>query len=119
MIYKDDRGEIIDVMEGDFKAVQIITSKKGSVRSNHYHREGGHLLYVAEGSMVYFECKPGDYANAERTIVGKGDAVFTGPMIAHRSEFLEDTVLVCVATKNRADGAYADDLVRVEWPEAA
>lgn len=116
MIYADDRGEIIDVAELDFQALQIITSKKGTVRSNHFHKQGGHLLYVLEGSMFYLECEPGDYPNAVKRVVGKGESVFTGPMRAHRTEFLQDTVLVCASTLNRAGGAYDADLVRVDWP---
>ena len=120
MIYKDERGEIIDVGEGDFKAVQVITSKKGTVRSNHYHKKGGHLLYVLEGKMSYLEMDVSDPAKVERRdfIVNKGETVFTGPMKAHRTEFLEDTILVCASTLSRADGAYDEDLVRVSWGDA-
>lgn len=108
MIFKDERGEIIEVAEGDFKAIQIITSKKGSIRSNHYHKRGGHLLYVISGKMRYIEV-PG-----EERIVGPGESIFTGPMTPHATEFLEDTLMVCAATLNRSDGAYEEDLVRVK-----
>ena len=74
MIYKDERGEITDVAEGDFKAIQIITSKKGSVRSNHYHKRGGHLLYVLEGKMRYLEHDAqGDMLTIRERVVGKGE----------------------------------------------
>mgnify|MGYP001566031697 FL=1 len=111
--YTDERGYIQEVSEGDYKAIQMIWSRKGAVRSNHYHKTGGHLLYVVSGSMRYLERRVGDTATAERT-VSAGESVFTGPMIEHATEFLEDTLLVCAATVNRADGAYADDLVKVK-----
>jgi quercetin dioxygenase-like cupin family protein len=111
-IYKDERGEIIDVWEGDFKALQLIFSKKGTVRSNHYHKTGGHLLHVLKGKMRYLE-KPVDGGEIEDTIINEGDSVFTGPMLIHTTEFLENTVLICCATAKRSGSAYDDDLVRV------
>lgn len=113
--YADERGKILDVAEMDFKALQIITSKKGSIRSNHYHKVGGHLLYVMSGKMRYLERAVGaDYPVTSESIISAGESVFTGPMVAHTTEFLEDTVMVCAATVNRSDGAYDADLVRVE-----
>jgi quercetin dioxygenase-like cupin family protein len=111
-IYKDERGEIIDVWEGDFKALQLIFSKKGTVRSNHYHKTGGHLLHVLKGKMRYLE-KPVDGGEVEDTIINEGDSVFTGPRLIHTTEFLENTVLICCATAKRSGSAYDDDLVRV------
>lgn len=115
MIYRDDRGEIIDVAECDFKSLQIITSKKGSVRSNHYHKQGSHLLYVLSGRMLYIERPVGhDYPVIEKRVVNAGESVFTGPMTVHTTKFLADTVLVCASTLKRSEGAYDADLVRVE-----
>lgn len=113
MIYSDKRGDIIDVAEMDFKALQIITSKKGTIRSNHYHKTGGHLLYVLSGEMRYVE-RPVDSSKVTERIVHKGESVFTGPMMVHATEFLEDTVLVCCATVKRSGDSYDDDLVRVK-----
>lgn len=112
-VYADERGEIIDVAEMPFSALQIIRSVKGSVRSNHYHKTGGHLLYVLSGRMRYVE-KPVPEGEQIEWIVDAGQSVFTGPMLAHMTEFLEDTVLVCCATVPRAGEAYADDLVRMQ-----
>lgn len=112
MIYKDDRGEIIDVCEGDIKALQVITSKKGSVRSNHYHVRGGHWLYVLSGEMRYVE-RAVDSKDITERIIKQGETVFTGPLKIHATEFLEDTVLVCASTVKRSETAYDDDLVRV------
>jgi quercetin dioxygenase-like cupin family protein len=123
-IYEDDRGKIIDVTDMEFHGLQIIHSKKGSVRSNHYHKKGGHLLYVVSGKMKYEEYQVGDawiYVKGktehntytEKTI-NAGESVFTGPMTIHKTTFLEDTVLVCCSTMKRTDGAYEEDLVRCE-----
>lgn len=109
--YLDARGVIEDIAEGDFKAIQLITSMRGAVRSNHYHKTGGHLLYVLSGSMLYREREVGKEWVSER-IVKQGQQVFTGPMMVHETRFLEDTVLLCASTVLRGEGAYDEDLVR-------
>ena len=111
-VFKDERGAIFNVAEGDFKAIQVITSKKGAIRSNHYHKVGGHILFVISGRMRYLE-HPAGGGILKETIVEQGESIFTGPMMVHATEFLEDTVMVCGATVHREDGAYEDDLVRV------
>lgn len=119
-IYEDERGRIIDVSDMEFHGLQIIESKKGSVRSNHFHKKGGHLLYVVSGKMEYKEQparKIGDkyfpYSNVLK-IINAGESVFTGPMIAHKTTFLEDSVLVCCSTLSRSGNGYTDDLVKCE-----
>ena len=111
--YEDERGRIIDVSDMEFHGLQIIESKKGSVRSNHYHKKGGHLLYVVSGKMKYEE-RPVDSEAIEVKIINAGESVFTGSMIVHKTTFLEDTVLVCCSTMKRTDGGYQDDLVKCE-----
>ena len=110
-VYADERGKIIDVGEGEYKAIQMIFSNKGSVRSNHYHKRGGHLLYVVSGRMRYLE-RPVEGGEVSERVIERGGSVFTGPMLVHATEFLEDTVLVCAATLSREGDGYGDDTVR-------
>lgn len=112
-VFEDDRGKIIDVSDMHFEGLQIIHSKKGSVRSNHYHKKGGHLLYVISGKMLYEEV-PVEGGELYKTTLLEGMEIFTGPMLVHKTTFLEDTVLVCCSAMKRTDGGYLDDLVRCE-----
>lgn len=112
---KDERGEIVNVAAGDFKAVQIITSKAGSVRSCHYHKKGGHWLYVLSGRMLYREVKVSSDPNPgwDKTFeVRAGEKVWTGPMVIHKVEFPEDTVLVSCAITPLDTESYETDTVR-------
>lgn len=112
--YEDDRGEIRNIDAHVFGNVAIITSKAGSVRSNHYHRKSWHWLYVISGRMRYLESSLENDIKTE-TVIGPGQRVFTGPGIPHRTEFIEDTVLLSFApTKTKQ--THEDDLVRVAWP---
>lgn len=113
LTYEDERGRIIDVSDMEFHGLQIIESKKGSVRSNHYHKKGGHLLYVISGHMLYEE-RPVEGGKTKKFIVKTGESIFTGPMIIHRTTFPVNTVMVCCPTLKRTDGGYQDDLVRCE-----
>ena len=43
---KDKRGSIISLVNEKCSNVSIITCKKGSIRSNHYHLKDWHYIYV-------------------------------------------------------------------------
>lgn len=109
--YLDARGVIIDVSDMHFEGLQIIHSKKDSVRGNHYHKLGGHLIYVISGKMEYIEAEF-DSMVLTKQIVGAGESVFTGPLVTNKCTFLEDTVMVLCSTLKRTDGGYLADLVR-------
>jgi dTDP-4-dehydrorhamnose 3,5-epimerase-like enzyme len=113
---KDSRGEIINVASGEFKAVQLITSKKGTVRSCHYHKKGGHWLYVVEGRMIYSEMAVTSDINPPWDTVKevrKGEKVWSGPLMIHKTEFPEDTTLISCAITYLDHDSYEADTVRV------
>ena len=53
--FVDDRGIIQNIINQSFNHVGMITSKKGSVRSNHYHLKNSHYMYILSGKMEYWE----------------------------------------------------------------
>lgn len=108
----DERGWINEVAEGWFRSVQMIFSKKGAVRSNHWHKKGGHTLYVVSGRLRYWERSLDCRTEASTMLVG-GDSVLTHPEMIHRCEFLEDTTMICCATLARDRESYEEDTVRV------
>ena len=42
--FKDKRGWLKKILDGNFSSCIEIYSKKGSVRANHYHKKDKHLL---------------------------------------------------------------------------
>ena len=52
--HKDDRGFIQSLVNFPMKNLSLISSKKGSVRSNHYHLTDWHYMYVLSGSFDYY-----------------------------------------------------------------
>lgn len=129
----DERGSIKTIADGDFKCVQLIESRKGSIRSNHMHKKGGHWLYVLSGKMIYREyaVHPDDLITvrcgddfSEQLIpllkpdwdlvreVGPGEKIWSGPWMYHQTEFLEDTVMVSCAITPLDHDSYESDTVR-------
>ncbi len=115
----EDRGNITMVFDDGvtaIKSVLIITSKKGSVRANHYHKEDSHYCYMVTGKMEYYEQPVGaDDSQRLKETLSEGDMVFSPPMAIHAMKFLEDTTWIVLATKSRKDGAYEEDTVRVKF----
>ena len=96
-VYKDERGEILNILNRDsIRAIALITSKKGSERSNHWHKTDWHYLYVVSGKMQYLERDVDEEGETMVLNVNKGEMEFTGANKVHCTRFLEDTVLLSV-----------------------
>lgn len=115
------RGVIEKLAEGEFQSVLRITSKKGTVRANHYHKRDSHLCYLVRGKIEYvWRDALDESAPLERVIIEPGQLVFSPPMVAHAMVFLEDSEFYCFTTSpRRTQAEYEDDLVRVQLVDPA
>lgn len=111
----DDRGGITRILDSETPIVSIlsITSKQGSVRSNHYHKKDTHYCYLVSGKMEWFE-KPFKGGEMESAVLEPGDMVFTPAMTIHAVRFLEDSFFLTFATESRNQADYELDTVRVQ-----
>lgn len=107
-------GSIQNLLEQPCGGVSIIRSRAGSIRSQHYHREDSHFLYVLSGCMHYYERPVGSTEKPAPVIVKAGEMVFTPAMVEHATVFPEDTVLVSMSKRARTHEAHEEDLVRVK-----
>ena len=112
--FEDARGKIQNILLAPIGSVAMITSKAGTVRSNHWHKSNWHYLYVVSGSMKYLE-KNLDGTDLKEKVYNAGELVFTAPHRAHRTEFLEDTVLLSLGKAPKDHDNHEEDLVRIEW----
>ena len=112
--FKDVRGKIQNLVNVPVGSVAIITSKAGTARSNPWHKNNWHYLHVISGSMKYLE-KNLDGTELKELICNAGDMVFTAPEKIHRTEFLEETVLLSLGNTSKEHEHHEEDLVRVEW----
>jgi oxalate decarboxylase/phosphoglucose isomerase-like protein (cupin superfamily) len=112
--YEDVRGVIQTLVDGGIHSIQIITSKAGTVRANHYHKNDSHHMYVIKGAMRYFHRIVGDVSPPSWVYVKEGQMVFTPPMMEHAVEFIEDSVFLNITGQARDQGTYENDIVRVD-----
>ena len=111
--HADERGAIQCLVNFPMKNLSLITSKKGTVRSNHYHLTDWHYMYVMSGSFDYYYRPVGSTAEPTVTRLSAQQMVFTPPMEEHATVFLEDTVLLVVSRNPRDQEAYESDVRRV------
>ena len=110
----DDRGFIQCLTNVPTRNVTYIFSKKGSVRSNHYHKTDWHYMYILSGKMDYYYRKCGSRDRVNKVVLKNGDMVFTPPMEEHTSFFPEDTHFLAISRNPRDQEAYELDVVRVK-----
>jgi dTDP-4-dehydrorhamnose 3,5-epimerase-like enzyme len=112
--HADVRGAIQCLVNLPTRNVSLITSKKGSLRSNHYHKTDWHYMFVLSGRFDYYYRPTGSKEAPKKITFQKADMVFTPPMEDHATVFLEDTDLVVMSKNPRDQEAYESDVVRVE-----
>lgn len=112
--HADDRGAIQSLVNFPMKNISLITSKRGSVRSNHYHLTDWHYMYVLEGSFDYYWRRTGSNVEPAVERVVKGEMIFTPPMEDHATVFLEDSVLLVASRNPRNQESYESDVRRVQ-----
>lgn len=112
--HEDDRGFIQCLVNLPTRNVSFIFSRKGSVRSNHYHKTDWHYMYILSGSMDYYYRPNGQTGEIKKVNLKKGDMVFTPPMEEHTTYFPEDTQFLAISRNPRDQKAYEADVVRVK-----
>lgn len=107
----DQRGDIYNVFEGRIEHVALITSKKGSIRANHYHKEDHQYIYLVSGKYESHSCDVQNPQKKQVLTVNPGDIVYTPPYIAHAQKFIEDSVFLALSTRQREAGKYESDTI--------
>ena len=81
----DERGWIQPLVDLPMKSCVLISSKKNTIRANHYHKTDWHFCYVMEGSIDYYHRKVGDTKSPQLEKINKGKLFFTPPMVEQRN----------------------------------
>lgn len=111
--FRDERGVIVPLVDLKMESAVLISSKKGSVRANHYHTTDWHFCYVISGKIDYYHRPTGSDAAPERITVNAGQQFFTPPMVDHAMVFLEETVFLTLGRNSRRQEVYEADVVRI------
>ena len=108
----DPRGEILSIVDETVQNVSIITCNPDTIRSNHYHFEDFHFMYVVEGQIDYFFCDVGS-EDLKYMRVTQGRTIFTPPNEIHATYFPVKTTLIVSSKNPRDQETYEKDTQRV------
>ncbi len=111
--FSDERGAIQPLVDLPMKSCVLISSKKGTVRANHYHKTDWHFCYVMTGTIEYHHRPHGSTDPAEVVTIREGQLFFTPPMMDHAMVFPEDTVFLTLGRNSRAQDVYEADVERI------
>jgi len=114
----DERGAIQSLVNLPMKNLSLISSRQGTIRSNHYHVTDWHYMYVLSGSFDYYYRPTGSGEAPKVRRLHSGEMVFTPPMEDHATVFLEDTQLVVASRNPRDQASYESDVRRVTLVDA-
>ncbi len=106
-------GRIQNLILQAVTSVAHISSLKGAVRANHYHRTDWHFTYVVRGSVAYLERPIGSKELPPHTLFVAGEMFFTPPMVEHAMVFPEDADVITLAKNVRSHESHESDVVRV------
>jgi quercetin dioxygenase-like cupin family protein len=110
--FEDDRGAITDILEHiPVDSVTLITSNKGAIRANHYHKESVQYSYILSGKVAAYTQKPDE--KVEMAVMESGDLLFDPTYERHELIALEDSVILIVTQGPRGGQNYEDDTFRV------
>ena len=112
--FVDARGEIYNLFEGRIEHIALITSKKGTVRANHYHKQDHQYIYLVSGAFNSHSVDTRDTRKRQILPIKPGDIVETPAFIAHAQEFTEDSVFLALTTCQRESGKYEEDTIAYE-----
>jgi dTDP-4-dehydrorhamnose 3,5-epimerase-like enzyme len=91
--FEDDRGSLNQLAHEGYKQVNVVYSKAGVLRGNHYHKENKEVFYVIRGSFNLTVSKKGI---EEKYHFGEGQMFLVPPMVMHSFQYLEDTDLIAM-----------------------
>ena len=111
--FKDKRGWLKKILDGNFSSCIEIYSKKGSVRANHYHKKDTHFIYVINGEILYFYKDRRRGAKTRFKLMKKNDLFFTPAMQEHMAYFTKNTHFLAFSTRKRTKFDYEKDLIKV------
>lgn len=112
--FVDDRGMIENLLLHPMSVARI-TSARGSVRANHFHRTDWHYAFVEKGRVLYFERAIGDRRVPDPKAYEEGEMFFTRPNVEHAMLFAEDSIIFTFAKNVRSHDSHEADLVRVDF----
>lgn len=116
LAFKDALGSIRDILDNvPLNSIAILSSKKGVVRGNHYHKKTVQWLYLLQGRVRYV-ARPVKGGPRRQAIMKPGDLAVSPPGEAHTVVALEDSEFLAISRGPRHGVNYEADTYRLEAP---
>lgn len=118
--HQDERGYILNVIDDPrISHVAVFTSKRGTVRGNHYHPEQLQWVYLISGRYIsHSKDVRVEGAPVEQHVIEPGMLVFAPPMVAHAQEFQEDSVLLNLTDGHRDSQDFGRHTIKYDLVKA-
>ena len=110
----DERGAIYPIVDEKMESCVIITSKKGTVRANHYHKTDWHYCHVLNGEIEYHWRETGSDRPPHKIVIREGQCFFTPPMVDNAMVFSQDTTFLTLGRNPRDQKSYEADVERID-----
>lgn len=91
--HEDEKGRLVQLVHEGITQVNVLESKKGCIRGNHFHKVSREAFYVAKGS-VNVTLEKGNIV--ETTLFKEGDFFLIPTYTHHLMEFPEDCIMVAM-----------------------
>jgi len=112
--YKDKRGIITDLLNEKVNHIGLITTKKGCIRANHYHKLSTQYSYILSGKFEVFIAKYNKPLEIKKYILKQGELITIPPLNIHKFKAVETSVMIDIVSESRAGKKYENDVIRIE-----
>lgn len=92
-MFADSRGSLTQLIHEGYQQVNLLESRKGSVRGGHYHKDSSEAFFVVNGS-VDVTLKKG--SSQEIVKFKRNDFFLIEPGTTHAMSFCEDCTLIAL-----------------------
>lgn len=111
--YVDERGIILNLADGDIGDVAVIISEAGTIRASHFHNEDWHICHLVQGRLMYLWKDNPDSRSQKLNIVA-GMSIITPPLVPHKFEFVEKSIMVVISKLSRLKVNYETDTNKLD-----
>ncbi len=111
-VHSDDRGVISDLLNEKINHVGLITTTKGSVRGNHYHKKSIQYSYILSGKFEVLVAAVDELDEKEKIILNSGEIIIIEPGIVHTFKAIEDSDMIDMISESRDGEGYEEDTIK-------
>jgi len=109
--HSDERGQLIQLCKNGYEQINVLYSKAGVIRGEHYHKINHEAFFVVSGSVTV-EVHNKD--ESMECVFTSGDFFEVEPMVVHSLYFPEDCILLalydkCVELENGIKDIYSEE----------